>query len=211
MEIRSYRRVFDLERRVYSIDSLRLNPGGVPVRGIVYFLVLLAAGLMLVRLPLLNGLARVLPWYMRYLGLPGAGATVLGLIRIEGRTFHVAAWSLLRFWLLPRRLAGLRRCLPAGARWYPERLLVIPDGSDARMRAMRYSGPGAVLVAVAHERTGKSERAGMARWSWRGHRAELTIRQQSDARQKPDNAQVVLLAAGARMLICTARPGGHPE
>ena len=29
-EIRSYRRVFDLERRIYSIDRLRLNPGGVP-------------------------------------------------------------------------------------------------------------------------------------------------------------------------------------
>ena len=37
MEIRSYRRVFDLERRVYSVDRLRLNPSGVPVRGIVYF------------------------------------------------------------------------------------------------------------------------------------------------------------------------------
>ena len=43
MEIRSYRAVFDLERRIYRIDRLRLNPAGVPVRGIVYFLALLAA------------------------------------------------------------------------------------------------------------------------------------------------------------------------
>ena len=42
IEIRSYRRVFDLERRVYSVDRLRLNPGGVPVRGIVYLLAILA-------------------------------------------------------------------------------------------------------------------------------------------------------------------------
>ena len=41
MEIRSYRRVFDLERRIYRVDRLRLNPGGVPVRGVVYFLVIL--------------------------------------------------------------------------------------------------------------------------------------------------------------------------
>ena len=33
MEVRSYRRVFDLERRIYRVDRLRLNPGGVPVRG----------------------------------------------------------------------------------------------------------------------------------------------------------------------------------
>ncbi len=42
IEIRSYRRVFDLERRIYSVDQLRLNPGGVPVRGVLYFLALLA-------------------------------------------------------------------------------------------------------------------------------------------------------------------------
>ena len=43
MEIRSYRAVFDLERRIYRVDRMRLNPAGVPVRGIVYFLALLAA------------------------------------------------------------------------------------------------------------------------------------------------------------------------
>ena len=37
IEIRSYRRVFDLERRIYSIDRVRLNPGGVPVRGVDVF------------------------------------------------------------------------------------------------------------------------------------------------------------------------------
>ena len=41
IEIRSFRRVFDLERRVYSVDRFRLNPAGVPVRGILYLLVAL--------------------------------------------------------------------------------------------------------------------------------------------------------------------------
>jgi hypothetical protein len=35
MDIRSYRAVFDLERRIYRIDRLRLNPSGVPVRGVI--------------------------------------------------------------------------------------------------------------------------------------------------------------------------------
>lgn len=206
MEIRSYRRVFDLERRVYSIDSLRLNPGGVPVRGIVYFLVLLTGGLIVSRLPLLDRVAVILPWYMRYLALPGVGATVLGLIRIEGRTFHLAAMSLLRFWLQPRRLAGLCRCVPVGGRWYPERLLIVPDGSDARMRAMRYSGPGAVRVAVAHERSGRWESAGKPRRSWRSGGSALTIRQSAGESRVLERGQVVLLAAGSRMLIRSARP-----
>ena len=64
MEIRSYRRVFDLERRIYRIDRLRLNPGGVPVRGVVYFLALLLAVLIARRLPLLEIVATLPPWYL---------------------------------------------------------------------------------------------------------------------------------------------------
>ena len=66
MEIRSYRRVFDLERRIYRIDHLRLNPSGVPVRGVVYFLALLAGVLLAARLPGAGVLAR---------GSRGTGAT----------------------------------------------------------------------------------------------------------------------------------------
>ena len=47
MVIRSYRRVFDLERRIYRVTRIRLNPGGIPIRGVVYLLalVVLAANL----------------------------------------------------------------------------------------------------------------------------------------------------------------------
>ena len=68
MEIRSYRRVFDLERRIYRIDRLRLNPGGVPVRGVVYFLVAIVMALM----GLLGRDTNL--WFMRVLMfLTGAG------------------------------------------------------------------------------------------------------------------------------------------
>ena len=118
MEIRSYRRVFDLERRVYSVDSLRLNPGGVPVRGILYFASILCTVLLISRLPLLGRVVEFLPWYMRDLLLPGASATLLGMIRVEGRTFHLAALALVRCWLGPRLLHGLHRCPAVGRRWW---------------------------------------------------------------------------------------------
>src|SRR5580698_9282810 len=106
MEIRSYRAVFDLERRIYRVDQLRLNPGGIPVRGVVYFLAILAATLLASRLPLLGAAIGMLPWYLRDLALPVASATVLSVIRIEGRPFHLAAQALLRYGVGPRLFAG---------------------------------------------------------------------------------------------------------
>jgi hypothetical protein len=151
MEIRSYRAVFDLERRIYRVDRLRLNPGGVPVRGVVYCLVLLAALALLGALPLLGVAVQALPWYLRDLALPGGGAALLTVIRVEGRPFHLAAAGLLRHALGPRHLAGLRPCAPPGRAWRPEDLLMLPDGSDPRLRRLRYTGPGAVRVLATRE------------------------------------------------------------
>lgn len=205
MEIRSYRRVFDLERRVYSIDSLRLNPSGVPVRGILYLAAILALDVIAGRLPVIGGLAGALPWFLRYLLLPGATATVLGMLRVEGRTFHLAALALLRLALGPRRLSGLRRCAPVGGRWYPQEILILPDGSDARMRRLRYTGPGAVLIAVEHERTGVPGRG--ARGLARPRRRALSVSESSGGRVT-GRKQVLLLGAGARMLV---RAGARGE
>jgi hypothetical protein len=150
-EIRSYRRVFDLERRVYSIDSLRLNPGGVPVRGIVYLLAILACALITTQLPLVGIAARALPWYVRDLILPVATASVLSLVRVDGRTFHLTARALVLYWVGPRRLIQLQR--PAvESSWRPAPVVFLPDGSDAQMRRMRYRGPGAALITCEHER-----------------------------------------------------------
>ena len=71
MEVRSYRRVFDLERRIYRVDRLRLNPSGVPLRGIVYFLALGVATSLTARLPGAGAIVGALPWYVRDLALPG--------------------------------------------------------------------------------------------------------------------------------------------
>jgi hypothetical protein len=206
-EIRSFRRVFDLERRIYSVDRLRLNPGGVPVRGVVYFIVLLASGLLASSVPLLGLLARALPWYLRDVALPAAGATVMSAVRLEGRTFHLAALALLRYRIGPRRLAGMRRGACVGGRWHPQEVLMLPDGSDGRMRQLRYSGPGAVLVAIEHERRGRATERGSIATARPGRRAALTLSQPGRARAL-ERGQVIALERGARLRV---RAGGTGE
>ncbi|MFI4984872.1 MAG: hypothetical protein ACHP93_00815 [Solirubrobacterales bacterium] len=201
IEIRSYRRVFDLERRIYRVDRLRLNPGGIPVRGLVYFLAIAATTAILSRLPLVAVLANALPWYLRDLALPGASAALLTVIRVEGRPFHLAAHALARYRSGPRHLTGARlrcasACVRPGGRWRPEEILILPDGSDCRMRRVRYTGPGAVLVGVAHERIPSRFRVlGII-----GRRADLTVRQLPGVRA-PARGQVIVLERAARLEV----------
>ncbi len=171
MEIRSYRNVFELERRIYRVDSLRLNPTGVPVRGVLYGLGLIVGALACQSLLGLRSATSVLPWYVTDLALPVGMATLLTVVRIDGRPFHLAAQALMRHRLTARRLVGARP-LNAGwlagadygpaldGRWWPPDVLLLPDGSDARMRRLRYVGPGAVLVAVPYVCEGRAARRG---------------------------------------------------
>lgn len=207
MEIRSYRRVFDLERRIYRVDRLRLNPGGVPVRGVVYFIAILAAALIAGRLPLLGTFARMLPWYLRDLALPAASAAILTMIRVEGRPFHMAARALLRYRTGPRRLAGARRCSGPGERWWPEDIVLLPDGSDSRMRRMLYTGPGAVLISVEHELPGGRAKRGWPSLRAGGRCPALTLRGLPGGRMLK-RGQVIALAPGARLMV---RPGLGPR
>ena len=200
MEIRSYRRVFDLERRIYRVDRLRLNPGGVPVRGVIYFLGILVAALISGRLPLVAVPAGMLPWYVRFLALPVLSAGVLTMIRIEGRPFHLAAYALVRYRAAPRRLAGVcRRGSPHG-RWHPAEIVLLPDGSDSTMRRMHYTGPGALLVAVEAECSGRASGQRSLRFRARGLRAELILRALPGGRVL-SRGKVIALSPGARLLV----------
>jgi len=203
LEIRSYRAVFDLERRIYRVDRLRLNPGGIPLRGVVYCFALLAGLALLGALPLVGAAVRALPWYLRDLVLPAGGAALLTVIRVEGRPFHLAAAALLRHALGPRQLAG--SCVLSGPRsrarfqrvWLPGSLLVLPDGSDARFRRLRFTGPGAVLVRVAYTRS--TRRPGVF------GRPHLTLRQpggpNGSCRDGRPHGEVIALERGARLEV----------
>lgn len=206
MEIRSYRRVFDLERRVYSVDRLRLNPSGVPVRGVAYFVAVLIAVLVSSGVPLLGRALDLVPWYLRDLLLPGLAAALMALIRVEGRTFHHAAQALMRFTLSRRRLVGGWR--PSETRrWYPEDVLALPDGSEPHFRRLRYTGPGAVLVGVAHERRGGRATSRGRGWGPTRRRPTLVVRRGElpDASPGP---QVILLSAGAKLRVDGERGRG---
>jgi hypothetical protein len=201
MEIRSYRRVFDLERRIYRVDRLRLNPAGIPVRGAVYFLAIAAMTATVSRLPLVSLLARALPWFVRDIALPAASAALLTVIRVEGRPFHLAAHALARYRVAPRHLIGTRSCrasssLYPGGRWRPKEILQLPDGSDCRFRRLRYTGPGAVLVTVAHERSSSRFRA----LRTVGRRPDLTLRELSCA-DRPAHGEVIVLERAARLEV----------
>lgn len=199
MVIRSYRRVFDLERRIYRIDRLRLNPGGVPVRGIAYFMTLLMLALALERVVPISLLARVVPWYVRDLALPGMFSAVLAVVQIDGRAFHLAARAMLGCGLGPRRIVGLRhRCRSAGLAgsiWRPQPLLMVPDGSDHRMRRLAYRGPGALFVAVAHERRLRGGPLTIL-----GLRAQLALRELHGV-ERPARGEVVVLDRNARLKV----------
>lgn len=195
MEIRSYRAVFDLERRIYRVDRLRLNPTGVPVRGVIYFLCILLAIAVASALPLVGVVLSQVPWYLREIAAPFAISALLTVVRIEGRPFHLVAASLISYASSDKRLcgAGLR---PLGERsWRPGELLCLPDGSEGRMRRLRYVGRGAVLICAAHRLS-----------EWRDdplsrllNRPQLTI--EALGGQTLSAAKVIKLCDGARLEV----------
>lgn len=201
-EIRSYRRVFDLERRVYSIDRIRLNPAGVPVRGIVYLLASVAVALMTSALPVVRSLDGLVPWYLRDIGVPAALAAFLALLRIDGRSFHTAAVAVAGRLLRPRRLSALVRGSQTGAVWRPSPIVMLPDGSDPRFRRLRYSGPGAVHVRRGHRRRGVHEQARTGHGPRR-----VSLKLTADAQAPEPGGTVIVLAPGARVDVVAERRG----
>jgi hypothetical protein len=203
IEVRSYRRVFDLERRIYRLDRFRLNPGGLPVRGMVYVLVAIAVVVVLARVPGVGWPLARLPWYLTYIALPVAAAALLAVVRIEGRPFHLAAPALL----------GVRRVARVGPRtrrrphWHPPELTVLPNGGDGRMRALRYRGPGLVLVAVDHERAVRHSPILGRLPGRRPRRAELVIRPSNDS-EGLGSGEVIAVSERVRLRVVADPRGG---
>jgi hypothetical protein len=163
VEIRSFRVVFALDRRIYQFDRFRLNPGGVPIRGIGYAVALVAAALGAGAVPVLSWPLHEMPWYFRDVAFPIGMAALLTVLRIEGRPFHLAAGALVRHRLGPRRFAGLRPWSGRRGVWLPPPITWIVDGSEAAPRSLRYRGPGVALVCYAHDRVEWSRSVGARR------------------------------------------------
>jgi hypothetical protein len=152
LEVRSFRAVFALDRRIYKVDTLRLNPAGIPLRGLAYAAALSACALVTSATPGLSVLAATVPWYVRDVALPAGLAAVLATLRIDGRTFHVTAGALIRQWAGANRLLGLRRTTRPIGCWRPPSIVFVVDGSDALFRRLRFHGPGVALVCLPHHR-----------------------------------------------------------
>ena len=88
-----------------------------------------------------------------------------------------------------------------GVRWHPEEIIFLPDGSDSRMRRLSYTGPGAVLVAVEHDRAEEAGRRWLGDLRVR-HRPALTLWQSSRGAAHK-GGQVIELASGARLVVCS--------
>ena len=188
--VRSYRPVFELERRLYRIDRIRLSPGGVPVRGIAYLLGLVALSALLAAVPLSGWAVRWVPWYVRLLALPGAGAFVLGLARVDGRPCHLALISLAALATGPRQAAAFARLEPAAP---TEELCVLVDGSEPRLRRAHYRGPGAVMITAPHVRVEPPGRA-IAR-------ARMSVLPAPEHARARERASVIVVPEGAVLEI----------
>src|SRR4051794_19240483 len=78
MVIRSYRRVFEVERRIYRVDRWALPvPGGVPLRAVGYFVAALLAVIVAGSLPGIGALVARVSAPLRFVVAPLAVA-VLG-------------------------------------------------------------------------------------------------------------------------------------
>ncbi len=200
MQIRSYRRVFDLERRIYSVDRMRLNPSGVPVRGILYLLAAITAAILAARLPLLGAPVAALPWFARDVVVPAAVAGALTVVSVDGRAFHHTARSALVYLASPRRTIALRARSSTGRVWRPGEILLLPDGADPRARRFRYTGPGTVLVLVAHR-----EERGDRRRPPRGRvRSHVRLAARRDARRLA-RGRVMGVDPGASLVVAVDR------
>jgi len=171
--IRSFRSVFELERRIHKIDRYRIPlPYGLPLRSLGFGVGCLLLVLVLDRLPVVGTALRTLPPPLRFVLLPVFAAYALGRLRIDGRPVHAAAGSVVRHRLRSRRVAAFRSARVGRARLAD--VVMAPDERQWRYRHGRVEGPAELLLrypAQARQRGGKLVvRQAGAGAMWRGKR-----------------------------------------
>jgi hypothetical protein len=150
MLIRSYRRVFEVDRRIYRVDRWALPVlGGVPLRAVGYFVASLLGVLAAGALPLVGEALDVVSPPLRFVVVPLAFAVLGTQVAPDGRAAHRFAWDWLRLRLRARRRCAGRvvplDCEPVA--WHGE-LPVRWDGDGAQLRRGRVRGPARVTFAT---------------------------------------------------------------
>src|SRR5829696_8796444 len=150
MVIRSYRRVFEVDRRIYRVDRWALPvPGGVPLRAVGYFAAALLAMIAAGALPGLSELAGALSAPIRFVVLPLAVAVLGSQAAPDGRAAHRFAcdWLCLRLRARRRSLGRVVSLEGEPITWDGELALRF-DGDDARLHRGRVRGPARVTFNV---------------------------------------------------------------
>ena len=158
--VRSYRRVFEVDRRIYRVDRWALPvPGGIPLRGLGYFALALAAVVAAGALPGVGGLVGVLSAPLRFVVVPLAVAVLGTQVAPDGRVAHRFAWAWLCLRLRCRRRSAGRGVPLEGERvaWHGV-VATRWDGHASTLRRGRVRGPARVTFAVAVELTGRRGR-----------------------------------------------------
>ena len=148
--IRSYRRVFEVDRRIYRVDRWALPvPGGVPLRGVGYFAATVGLMVILGALPAVGELLAALSPPLRYVVVPLAVAVLGTQAAPDGRAAHRFAWEWLRLRLRARRrCAGRVVALEGEPIAWSGVLAVRWDGHGARLHRGRVKGPARITVNV---------------------------------------------------------------
>jgi hypothetical protein len=138
--LRSYRRVFKIEHRVYRVDRWVLPmPGGVPLLGIAYFVGIFLTVLILSALPGTNLIANAVSMPIRYVVVPLVLAALAMQVAPDGRATPLFAWSWIT--LRYRQQAAVRD--GRATRW-ATRLPVAWDLTSPVTRRCRVTGPAVV-------------------------------------------------------------------
>src|SRR4051812_14521972 len=150
MVIRSYRRVFEVDRRIYRVDRWALPvPGGVPLRAVGYFVAALLAVLVAGSLPAVGALTAGVSAPLRFVVAPLAVAVLGSQAAPDGRAAHRFAWDWLRLRLRARRRCAGRLVPPEGEPVTRHRELPLRwDGYGAQLRRGRIRGPARVMFSV---------------------------------------------------------------
>jgi hypothetical protein len=176
MVIRSYRRVFEVDRRIYRVDRWALPvPGGVPLRAVGYVVAALLAVIVAGSLPAVGELVVSVSAPLRFVVIPLAVAVLGTQAAPDGRVAHRFAWDWLRLRLRSRRRSS-GRVVPLESEpiaWHGE-LPVRWDGSSARLRRSRVMGPARITFSVPVRFSDRGGRL-VARSVDAGERGQLVV------------------------------------
>lgn len=151
VQIRSFRMCFAMERRLHKIDRWRIPvPYGVPLRGIGYSLIMLAAVALLDRLPVTKQMLGVLPFGLRFIVLPFGSAYLLLRWKLDGRPAHVAAFAWMRYRFGADRVCAFRP-QPAVGRETIGPVTAAPGDLDPGHRRAEIIGPATVVLRYPTE------------------------------------------------------------